>query len=722
MTRTLRRSVGVATMSLALVLAPSLTPATAEAAPVGPVAGGTTITLPKPEAPTGTTFEKIGAGDLSSLGLGADGYVYAWGANGSGEGGTGETGRILVPERTLLPEGVKFSSLAVGTFTSYAVGDDGKSYSWGSGATGLLGDGTSASRSIPGPIKVPEGVEFSRIVASTEYAFGLDAAGNAYGWGYNIYGQLGNGGYAYIVNEPKPVTMPVGVTFTELSSLGDHTLAVGSDGNTYAWGDNSSGLLGSSSGSNSSSTPKRVTLPSGVKYRKVAGGWDFSVGLGDNGKLYSWGGNYLGALGQGTTVSSRRTPALVKTPAGVQFTDVISGGKHTIALTTDGDIWGWGGNTYGELGNGSLNPDGESTPVRVEAPEGTKFISIAAGIGTSFALADNGVTYSWGQNTYGQLGDGTYESTSVPTPVLPPVVPVTVTDVTFGGVSGTNLVDNGDGTISVTAPPADTYGAVDLVLSWNAYDEAQTPVTIEDGFVYGDPPTLTPLVNVSGVLGDVATFTTETTGGPPPTLRWEVQFADSDEWQPLTADADATVSAGGAEVQVLVNALHQHAQYRVIATNEHGEIVSEPAAIQIAEYRVEFDSRAGESSTQAVLAGALAEEPTAPSRKGYTFQGWQDASGTVFDFTTPILHDVKLEAHWKKNVGPGDGGTETPTGPLVPGTGKPSPGNGHGSNAAAGLSVTGDVLTPLLAAVAIALSAAGGLVLWGRRTRSGGSR
>lgn len=152
----------------------------AEAAPVGPVAGGTTITLPKPKAPAGTTCEKVDAGDLSSLGLGADGYVYAWGAKGSGEDGPGETGRILVPKRTLLPAGVKFSSLAVGTFTSYAVGNDGHAYSWGH---------------------------------------------------------------------------------------------------------NSSGLLWGSSGSNSSSTPELVTMPSGVKYREVAGGWDFSVGLGTNGRL-----------------------------------------------------------------------------------------------------------------------------------------------------------------------------------------------------------------------------------------------------------------------------------------------------------------------------------------------------------------------------------------------------------------------------------------------------
>ena len=178
-----------------------------------------------------------------------------------------------------------------------------------------------------------------------------------------------------------------------------------------------------------------------------------------------------GPVAGGTTVS-------VPEPAGVTFTEIAAGYWHSVALGSDGHAYAWGYNGSGRLGNGTTVDS--SSPVQVQVPAGVTFTEIAAGGAHSVALGSDGNAYAWGSNGSGRLGDGTTVSSSSPVHVAGVVV---VTNVSFDGTAGTNLVDNGDGTWSVDAP-AHPEGPVDVEVSYTWNGIAQTPVTYPEGYTY----------------------------------------------------------------------------------------------------------------------------------------------------------------------------------------------------------------------------------------------
>ncbi len=139
------------------------------------------------------------------------------------------------------------------------------------------------------------------------------ASTELYSWGYNLDGQLGNGNTT-TETTPVKVSLPAGVTATAAAAGGDHSLAIGSDGKLYAWGNNAEGQLGDGTTHNSS-TPVVVSMPAGVTATAVAAGQDHSVALGSNGSVYDWGDNAFGELGNGTT-NDATTPVKVTLPGG----------------------------------------------------------------------------------------------------------------------------------------------------------------------------------------------------------------------------------------------------------------------------------------------------------------------------------------------------------------------------------------------------------------------
>ncbi len=170
-----------------------------------------------------------------------------------------------------------------------------------------------------------------------------------YAWGYNSNGQLGNG-TTTDSSVPIPVTLPDGVTPIAVSAGWRTSLAEGSDGNVYAWGDNQFGQLGDGTQADSS-TPGQVSLPSGVKATAVSEGFATSLALGSNGTVYAWGANLAGQLGDGMDTGPEicgytpcsTTPVPVTLPGGVTATAVSEGGLYTsYALGSNGTIYAWG--------------------------------------------------------------------------------------------------------------------------------------------------------------------------------------------------------------------------------------------------------------------------------------------------------------------------------------------------------------------------------------------
>ncbi|NBP25564.1 MAG: hypothetical protein EBU81_13655, partial [Proteobacteria bacterium] len=231
-----------------------------------------------------------------------------------------------------------------------------------------------------------------------------------YGFGANAQGQVGSGqsgdatGPALVASGARASTD----RWLMMSAGGAHSVALGSDGKLYAWGANGNGQLGDGTTSDRSRAVAVATgaMPSGVSLQQVSAGGSHSLGLGSDGKVYAWGANEYGQLGDGTT-TSRTSPVAVgagEIPSGVTITEVRAGRDHSLALGSDRKVYAWGRNGSGQLGDGTLGSRTLPVAVRVGS---VQYTGLAAGRFHSLGLASDGTVYGWGGNGFGQLGDGT---------------------------------------------------------------------------------------------------------------------------------------------------------------------------------------------------------------------------------------------------------------------------------------------------------------------------
>src|SRR5450756_450308 len=214
----------------------------------------------------------------------------------------------------------------------------------------------------------------------TQAAGSTGSPGSAWAWGYNVYGQLGNG---TTTNSSTPVAVTNGTSVTAIAGGAGHGLALTSTGQVLAWGYNLDGELGNGTTTNSS-TPVAVSLPSGTTVTAIAGGGQHSLALTSSGQVLAWGYKGGGGLGSGTTTSQSNTPVAVSLPSGTTVTAIAGGFSHSLALTSTGQVLAWGFNGYGELGNGTIT--NSSTPVAVSLPSATTITAIAGGLAHSLAL------------------------------------------------------------------------------------------------------------------------------------------------------------------------------------------------------------------------------------------------------------------------------------------------------------------------------------------------
>lgn len=314
--------------------------------------------------------------------------------------------------------------------------------------------------------------------------------GVLYGWGANVAGELGDG---TTTARPTPVrvlggAMAVGVKVAQLSTNVDHTLAVGSDGKAYAWGQNIAGQLGDG-GTTSTQLPVQVAqgaVPAGVKIVKVMSGPGESWELAGNGKAYAWGIGG-GFLGDGSTSPEQDTPVAVaqgQVPSGVRIVDIaaseVSG--DVVLLGGNGKLYVFGQrNNAGQLGRTDTSFTA-ATPVAVPAgaiPAGVKIVQVGAGSNGFAALGSNGKVYGWGQGVDGQFGNGTtLDHSATPVAAKQGAIPagvklvrIAVLDQTVIALGGNGKLyawgDNMDGELGIgslggtrTTPVAVRQGAV----------------------------------------------------------------------------------------------------------------------------------------------------------------------------------------------------------------------------------------------------------------------
>jgi alpha-tubulin suppressor-like RCC1 family protein len=340
----------------------------------------------------------------SSLGSGQPDGAYAWGDNAFGGLGSGSSAQTDSPIAVKLPAGT--ISIAAGANYTVAVTRSGRVYSWGDNEFGQLGDGNTTSRLNPVVVRLPVGVRVKMVVANRYHTVAVTVDGRVYAWGRNEYGQLGDGSRA-ASDLPRLIKVPGRVS--AVATGVNHTLALTLNGRVYAWGDNGYGQLGDG-GFRDSLTPIRVDLPQDTQVTAIAADANLSAAISKTGKPLQWGQTASGA--------ARSHPTTV-TGAGLGRSPLIAldaGHGFVIALAKDGTLHGWGRNASGQLGIGTETYS--HGPIAIAMPHAARIHSVSVAGNSVIALTTNGTPYSWGENSYGQLGDGTAISRSRPTPVV----------------------------------------------------------------------------------------------------------------------------------------------------------------------------------------------------------------------------------------------------------------------------------------------------------------
>jgi alpha-tubulin suppressor-like RCC1 family protein len=227
----------------------------------------------------------------------------------------------------------------------------------------------------------------------------------------NFKGQLANGTYD-VGPHPEPSAITALSRVARLAAGAGHVLALDVGGTVYAWGDNLYGQCGNGAISAEAPVTSPGLVPGLDGVAAVAAGARHSLALKSDGTVWSWGANDNGQLGNGTTVPYSATPVQVPGLSGISAI-AAGGGNFSLALEAGGAVWAWGDNGYGQLGDGTVVRSG--VPVPVSGLTGVK--SVSAGASHSLALMEDGTAQAWGRNSWGQLGDGTTTNRTSPAPV-----------------------------------------------------------------------------------------------------------------------------------------------------------------------------------------------------------------------------------------------------------------------------------------------------------------
>jgi alpha-tubulin suppressor-like RCC1 family protein len=309
------------------------------------------------------------------------------------------------------------SSTEPGT-TTCGLSASGVAYCWGRNHRGQIGNGSVTNALLP--VEVRGGRSYSQIVTGGENSCAVTTAGSAFCWGANFFGQVGSGagGLPNSPNELEPVAVSGGHRFTQIVIGTRFTCALDSAGRAWCWGNNADGQLGNGTTANSN-VPVAVQQPSGVEFGALAAGAFHTCGIDRlDGRLFCWGGNDRGQLGDGTLVT-RRTPVAVG--GSLRFRVVAAGSEHSCGITLAGDATCWGSNFRGQLGDDTqTNRSVPGTPVF----GARQWTQLAGGeFNTCGIESVTSRVYCWGWGAEGALGNGTNSQSLIQTRPVPVSAP-----------------------------------------------------------------------------------------------------------------------------------------------------------------------------------------------------------------------------------------------------------------------------------------------------------
>lgn len=280
---------------------------------------------------------------------------------------------------------------------------------WDCGANtyGMLGDNTTTGQSSLVQT-VTGGTNWVHVAIGLGHVVALKTDSSLWSWGHNLYGTLGEGGLKTQAHRSSPVqTVSTGTNWTEIAAGQYHTAAIKTDGTLWTWGYNVAGQLGDNS-TISKSSPVQVT-GGGSNWKQISAGWRHTAAIKSNGTLWLWGTNGDGNLGDNSAIN-RSSPVQVTT-ATADWELVSCGNYTTAAIKTDGTLWVWGKNSFGELTVSDKTH--RSSPIQTVSG-GTNWKQVSCGNNRMAAIKTDGTLWGWGLNTSGEHGDNTLVNKSSP--------------------------------------------------------------------------------------------------------------------------------------------------------------------------------------------------------------------------------------------------------------------------------------------------------------------
>ncbi len=293
-----------------------------------------------------------------ALGIKANGTLWAWGSNGSGQLGLGSTTTYSSPVQ--VGALTTWSSVSTGYDCTVALKTDGTLWSWGSASNGQLGHNNSTT--ISSPVQIGALTTWASVSVSGANAGSVVATqtnGTLWAWGANAQGQLGQGN---TTNTSSPVQVGALTTWKDACTGSLFTIATATDGTLWSWGANNSGQLGQSN-TTSYSSPVQVGALTNWVVREGTAGKDFCSAVKTDGTLWTWGLNSVGQLGHGNYTTVYNSPKQVG--ALTTWSDAVARNGFFTGLTTTGQLWSCGYSSFGGLGTGATKIT--NSPIQVGA-------------------------------------------------------------------------------------------------------------------------------------------------------------------------------------------------------------------------------------------------------------------------------------------------------------------------------------------------------------------
>lgn len=308
----------------------------------------------------------------------------------------------------------RMTAVTVGELHSCALSTDGAIYCWGANENGQLGTGDGARKSYA--TRIAGNHEFLAVDAGARHTCGLTTSNEIYCWGANESGQLGNGSRTDALS---PVAVATTERFRAVSAGWQHTCAITLEDRAMCWGRGDHGELGDSLTSANAETPVFVQTALAFQQISAGGRHTCAITVGDR-QAYCWGDNNLAQLGTGTATPSEPVPVAVA--GNITWLNISAGWQHSCGAAPNGFGYCWGENAFGETGNGwrwREDVPAEPAPARVTHYGEILFSQLSAGTRFACGRRTQGSVYCWGRGDMGQLGNSKLDHFFVPQWVAP---------------------------------------------------------------------------------------------------------------------------------------------------------------------------------------------------------------------------------------------------------------------------------------------------------------